>query len=217
MARITSSSLSTDGPLTTERDAITMALWTREVRWFHTGHLPEHVLVWFTSGADIGRERRVDRYDLAATAYEVGVKYRSDGTLDTKRCLGADHGVELAPGLVGTVEDWIKLSAPARPGEGPALVAVSKELLTRRYRLTGSTAGCEVELARILIGDDAWWSLCFETFGDGSRRGDALAHGVEAFLAETPMPSGLEFDVAASSSYPKFLTDAIRPRSRIEA
>jgi hypothetical protein len=186
---------------------------TREVRWFFEGEVPGLVSRWFESSAPVlERERRVDTYDVDASRRRIGIKVRGEKLFDSKLLLSVSPGVLLAPGVVGHVEDWLKITEPAH-GEtkhlGAQRVQVSKTITTRRYSLTGRSGdlpiGCDVELARVSMGGLRAWSICFETFGLPEVRQEALEAGVEGLLGESPLPPGLVLRGSESFSYPEWI------------
>lgn len=198
---------------------------SREVRWFRPGPLPHLVLEWFSgSKATLEREHRVDWYDPDSAGRGVGAKWRGSVVFDVKVLLSHRDGVELAPGLSGRVEDWLKVSDPAPPAQEIALngrVAVDKTLLTRYYRLSTNPdlngqhqpAGCSVELASIAAIGVQFWSLCLETFGAPELRAEAFRSGIEGLLADTPLPGGLQFTPELSHGYPMWIRTVAPPAS----
>lgn len=189
-------------------------LVTREVRWFFEGDVPDHVSAWFESPTHpVEREHRVDTYDFGAARRRVGIKVRDIELFDSKLLLSVAPDVVLAPGLVGHVEDWMKITEPANAetrhlsGER---VHVSKEIVARRYTLNRGAArdlvGCDVELARVVVGHMRAWTVCFETFGVPELRQEGLQAGVDGLLEQSPLPPGLEFAPARSFSYPEWIS-----------
>jgi hypothetical protein len=181
---------------------------TREVRWFRSGSVPHEVEAWFVESQQVTTEHRLDLYDLAAARRNVGRKQRNHGAVDSKHRLMVELEVTLAPGLVGDVEDWLKVTHP--PPYPCNLITeerieVSKYIRSRRYPTVQGEAGCEIELASLTLEDGEAWSLCFETFGHPDLRQDALRLGVKAFLADSPLPGGLVFEPGESSGYPGWL------------
>lgn len=194
--------------MTRQRPTTIGVLVTREVRWFSTGPLPADVLAWFVSAPGVSTDHRIDHYDLTAARDGIGRKHRNGTLLDVKSPLDEASPAVLAPGMTGLLEDWIKVSRPIDDVAESTLsepVAVDKRLHTRRFDLIGLPGGCEVELAEIHSGSLAAWSLCFETFGNPEHRERALHRGIEGFLSETPLPTGLAFDRDDSRSYPVWL------------
>lgn len=182
---------------------------TREARWFRAGPLPTSLEEWFTNGGALGRrERRVDYYDRVSAGFGVGLKQRNDHSLDAKFLLAYEDAVPLAPGITGRIEDWIKLSQPIAASVNPngTYVEVKKDILTRLYTLGDDpSVGCEVELTGVEAGGRGAWTLCFETFGSSDLRQEALRAGVEAMLAETPLPASFELTAESSWGYPRWI------------
>ncbi|MEN8234392.1 MAG: hypothetical protein ABFR89_05660 [Actinomycetota bacterium] len=197
-------------------DPTPVILLTREVRWFRRGSIPSEVVDWFTASGTIGtHEQRLDRYDSTATHDGVGSKQRYTQSYDEKRRLAFEPDVDLAPGLVGCVEAWLKTSTPInRSAEPPPTydLPVHKDIITRRYLVESSSTdhagatGCEAELTAVTVGDRQAWTLCFETFGPSHQAADALRAGIEGLLADTPLPDGLAFAGHESCGYPVWLT-----------
>lgn len=190
----------------------------REVRWFRAGPTPEAVLNWFTSAtAKVEREQRTDWYDADFTHDGVGVKRRGASTIETKVRVTATSGVDLAPGMTGNVEDWIKTSAPdsdSADDRGHHHLAVSKDIVSRRSAGPGgafSGAGCEAELVGLTVGGHIAWSLCFETFGRPEDRFAAFDAGIRRFLADTPLPDGVAFAADESRGYPAWIGGLDQP------
>lgn len=188
-------------------------LLTREARWFFVGLLPAGVVSWFEGNrSDVVRERRVDIYDVAAAHQGLGVKLRSSRIHDSKRLISVEKDVELMPGLLGHVEDWIKVSRPADNDVHASWeigLEVVKDIRTRRYVLVdasdGQVGGCDIELVSVSAAGKSAWSVCFETFGAPNLREEALAAGVMGFSADTPLPSDIRFEPAQSWSYPEWI------------
>lgn len=182
---------------------------TREVRWFFGGGLPRSHLDWFTSVPHT-REQRVDVYDLASARNGVGRKRRDNSTMDVKFRVDVLENVQILPGVLAHVEDWMKISRPLSNAPLQHLadpLPVRKALATRRYLLSHQAgSGCEAELSEVEIDGAMAWSLCFETFGEPTERGAALQSGLEQFSAETPLPRDLRLGTDASLSYPDWIS-----------
>jgi hypothetical protein len=185
---------------------------TREVRWFVPGQVPHGVLEWFAaSTADITLEYRTDWYDAEFALDGVGMKRRGTATIDAKFPILAIDDVDLAPGMVGRVEDWMKTSTPIAASTRKRdrhHLRIEKDLVARRYVdiVPGAPdAGCEAELARIAVAGEPAWTLCFETFGTPELRFAAFDAGIRAFVADTPVPEWLQLSAAASCGYPAWI------------
>ena len=188
-------------------------LVTREVRWFISGPVPSDVLSWFTDGAtNIERERRVDWYDVGFARDGVGVKRRNSEMIEAKFLISRTAIDDLAPGMAGDVEDWLKVITPRDREAGTPAVrrfAVDKDIINRRYAASAphsADAGCEIELAAVTAGDDHAWTLCLETYGDPELRGVAFEAGLDALQTDTPMPDDLSFTAESSFGYPVWVS-----------
>ena len=163
-----------------------------EVRWFGRGEIPDAIESWFAGltsaspdGPDPETETRTDRY-LAPTSDALGVKLR-EGQVEAKR-----RDAVLAPlaavvdGLAESVgeaevELWTKWSFPLAEAVdeiGDAWVAVAK---ARRQRHADE---CALELSRLEVEGEAWWSVCLEASGPDPNA--ALAGAARRWLATAP-------------------------------
>lgn len=193
------------------------AIVTREVRWFHPGPTPTPVLEWFTAAATaIDVEDRTDWYDADFAHDGVGMKRRGTTTIDAKFRVMESGAVDLATGMTGRVEDWLKTSTPIAESSDDRAhhhLKVEKSIATRRYpspRAAAQGAGCEAELVAITVGDDVAWSLCFETFGRPEDRFEAFDSGIRSFVADTPLPDDLAFEADDSRGYPAWISRLVR-------
>jgi hypothetical protein len=199
---------------------------TMEVRWFGRAAVPADVERWFLD-AELPPERearRVDRYLVALPGDAVGVKVRQ-GRLEAK-VRAAEGGLARWHGrLAGRVEAWRKWSL--RLAEGDAALAaieagaadwlgVAKERRARHYAVTAErparptpvaarpAGGCTLELTRLEVGAQAWWTLGFEAFGaDGAGAGQldlVVAHVVARAAAPPP-----DLSATVSCGYPAWL------------
>ncbi len=191
-----------------QHDEHTLLLVTREIRWFHSGVLPETVATWFTTiDGEHHREQRTDYYDIDAAARGAGVKYRDATHVDSKFLLSRRRDLVLPPSLHGVVEDWVKISTPIAgeiPPASSAFLAVDKDIRTVTYALPDDDGGCEVELVAIRAGDLNAWSLCFETYGHPDLRGDAFRMGIERFPANTA-PADITVTSSENHGYPAWI------------
>ena len=180
---------------------------TAEVRWFSRGPTPPPVEAWFHQGAGgVDQEPgRVDRYLHLAHVEDLGIKLRQ-GRLEIKQRVGQQNLVRFHRRVAGLVEEWHKwsfaLSEPESALAQAAAVAgawipVQKERQLRRYRvtddgrviaLTASASphrGCELELSRVEVAGEAWWTLALEAFGEPSTlRADLLAVARHVFASD---------------------------------
>ncbi len=150
-----------------------------EVRWFGRGEIPDEVEAWFGKfGPEPDTEARTDRY-LTPTSDALGVKLR-EGQVEAKRRERA-----LGPLAVGDAraqaEMWVKWSfelAEAVEGLGDEWVSVAK---ARRQRHADDGA---LELSRLEIDGEVWWSVCLEASGPSPE--STLADAARRWLATAP-------------------------------
>ncbi|MGB3544970.1 hypothetical protein [Rubrivirga sp.] len=183
---------------------------TAEVRWFMPGAIPPAVRDWFDAlgpGSSPGQapeaETRTDLY-LAPTSDALGVKLR-DGRVEAKRRTGTLGLLDLEGGPV-EVEAWAKWSfetptalesRQASEANEAGWIPVEK---TRRQR---HADGCALELSRIVLEGEDWWSVCLEATGaDDAERRSALEAGARRWLAIEDAPSLASSDAAG---YPAWL------------
>jgi hypothetical protein len=165
-----------------------------EVRWFFDGDIPQTVGEWFkASKLRAAAEKRTDTYLIYPIATSCGVKFRQEVT--------------------GDAAIWLD---------------VKKKRVTRKYSVDGASIkevdassrdgvgdnGCNVELTTVKIDKDTYWSLAFDSFGEGEVDNlvDNLVRTVGIVLSESECPlanpsESLEISLCdeKSHSYPSFL------------
>ena len=199
---------------------------TMEVRWFGRAAVPADVERWFLD-AELPPERearRVDHYLVALPGDALGVKVRQ-GRLEPKVRAAEAGLVRWHDRLAGRVEAWRKWSL--RLAEGDAALAaieagaadwlgVAKERRARHYAVTAEQParptpmaarpgrGCTLELTRLEVRGQRWWTLAFEAFGaDVAGAGDldlVVAHVVDRAAAPPP-----DLSATVSCGYPAWL------------
>ena len=208
-----------------------------EVRWFFDGDIPQTVGEWFkASKLRAAAEKRTDTYLIYPIATSCGVKFR-ENKFEIK-VLAQDIGVKkLAPNVVGVVEIWEKWSTKGKAigqfrqevtGDAAIWLDVKKKRVTRKYSVDGASIkevdassrdgvgdnGCNVELTTVKIDKDTYWSLAFDSFGEGEVDNlvDNLVRTVGIVLSESECPlanpsESLEISLCdeKSHSYPSFL------------
>jgi hypothetical protein len=197
-----------------------------ELRWFFRQHLPEEVKDWFC-GSKLCKEEalRTDRYLVFSGSNEVGVKVRDGHKFEIKARTRMPEPFSLATGAsVGRQDAWVKwsLADDEVAGRLAALeasteewVQVAKKRWLREFRIddTGqleetdanamAESGCRAELTEVNIRGSHWWTLAFESFGEGSRTAD-LEQVAHHFLKM--LPKGLALTERDSMSYPEWLS-----------
>lgn len=198
-------------------------LTTAEVRWFYRGPLPAAVRAWFEArGSRMAYQApRRDRY-LVLPGDSLNIKLR-EGRIEIKLRQRQGEFLRLYPQVTGVLEHWQKWSlsladaAAAPPGISASdsfWLAVDKHRGLARYRVAGNEApvpvapdvypvqGCEVELVEVYASGQAWWSMCFEAFGQGRALPEALLATARQFLGGAEPP---HMDAGDSYSYPRWL------------
>jgi hypothetical protein len=197
-----------------------------EVRWFYKGQVPGQVWAWFAEGEHLPSEQvpRVDYYLHIEETDSLGLKLR-EGRVEIKQRHCQYGVVRVRERVAGMMEHWRKWSLPlAEAGAdwatilkpAPSWIGVEKGRWLRKYQMVadGRVAaipadevlgqGCGVELTRLRVAGDAWWSLGFEAFGDESSLREDLVYVMDHFFARGSVP--LSFEARNSYGYPRWLT-----------
>jgi len=195
-----------------------LVLDTTELRWFVPGSLPAEVGVWFAGSTGV-LEERIDTYHLDGRE-DIGVKRRFKQTVELKVRQSLDGRIEFDDGLSGSLEVWRRWS-PAEHlvehGVDERWVDVHKSVMKRRFLLDGTEVpfspvveatgtGCDVEVARVTVDDDHWWTFAFAAFGPPETRREALLASWQALVAAAPCPEPFEPRTARAMGYPEWLT-----------
>jgi hypothetical protein len=166
----------------------------------------------------------VDYYLRIQDGDSLGVKLR-EGSLEVKQRYGRQETLRFGTRTVGYLEHWRKWHFQvANPNEILAELGVSSDTWVgvrkaRRQRMyqvvdTGKfravnievqlMQGCSWEVAALQIEGtgDAWWSLCFEAFGEQAERREILIAVIEYALSLDKAPN---LNLNASYGYPKWL------------
>lgn len=190
-----------------------------EIRWFWRDAPPAGLEDWFRDAHTHGcptsdEETRTDVYLRDPGQTELGVKRRGGASGTEVKALVSviRDGVD-APPFVGPVETWTKISTRAL--EFPSSVTMRKVRWTRTFDTRGAvpvevppgrgearpSAGCNVELTRVTVGGDVWWTLGFEAFGP-LRTVEESLRATAALLAARHPPS---LGDGLRASYPAWL------------
>ena len=196
-----------------------------ELRWFFRQHLPDEVKGWFC-GSHLCKEetKHTDQYLVFPGGTHTSVKVRSGARLEIKTRTKLPEPFSLATGAsVGKQDAWAKWShedgevagrLAALGGSTEDWVPVAKKRWLRKFRVdaTGQVEeieadalvdrGCLVELADVSIRGSYWWTLAFESFGEGKRSAD-LEQVARHFLKM--LPQGLALTERDSMAYPEWL------------
>ena len=146
-----------------------------------------------------------------------------EGRLEIKLRRQKGEFLRLHPQVTGILERWQKWSFPlqeaaaALPGIAvgdSGWLAVEKHRGVTRYRVAGDeppvavapdvypVQGCEVEMVELYAGGRAWWSLCFEAFGQERALPQGLLATARQFLGGAEPP---HLEAGSSYGYPRWL------------
>jgi hypothetical protein len=196
-----------------------------EVRWFYHSDLPHGVQDWFC-GSKLCKEEeaRSDRYLVLSGSNEVGIKLRGGRKFQIKGRTRSPEPFSLETSAsVGRQDAWIKWSlkdseAVARlaavGSDSSEWVLVDKKRWIRKFHLDAAGSveevdagtklehGCQAELAEVTVRESHWWTLAFESFGEGDRT-TILEQVARHFLKV--LPHGLALTERDSMAYPEWL------------
>lgn len=207
-------------------------LLTAELRWFNRGTLPSETSHWFQQDC-LGNnltppEEREDLYLYVPGCNYMNVKLRQ-GRLEIKWRKTELGVVRFENRVEGKAETWGKwlCEDPTSESFQPAAVrgeeiwvSVQKVRTQRRYQILPDKSitlpltesinqGCNVELTKLTINGDAWWSLACEAFGEDERLMDHLQIVANWVFKTYHGPKLLAED---SFAYPSWLSDVAHPK-----
>jgi hypothetical protein len=199
-----------------------------EMRWFLPGPLPPTVLSWFALGGLVYQEaRREHRYLLLPGCDTAGIKLR-ESQLEIKVLRSPRRAIELARGINGLTEQWIKWSLDSehiqtikedvlRSGRW---TIIRKQRYLRKLSWESGTPvevpavekpfplhGCLIELSEITTDwpPTAKFSLGFEAFGPGADIEKILRNTARGFFQSRGRIPGVRLTKRTSFSYPGLL------------
>ncbi len=178
------------------------------MRWFFDGPVPPEVERWFCRSSLLSKAPpREDRYVLFPSSLGLNVKLR-EGRLEIKTLTANLGRRTFTPQAAGKLQIWEK-----RIGDRAAVAAfeklesaaphlwigVSKERMLRKFVPKGKpleevSAGtlplngsCVVELTRLAVKGEVYWTACLETSGDPG--GETLINAAAVIFADE-IPAG---------------------------
>jgi hypothetical protein len=199
-----------------------------ELRWFWPRRAPARLERWFRAAtrdhcAAGGGETRTDQYLLAADQTEVGIKARGNRAgVEIKGLVAVVAEGVAAPPFTAPIELWTKWAVAELPlGR---TIAVEKQRWVRKFDTTHGAPrevpldaaeqprdgqwpglGCHVELTRLVVEGETWWTLGFEAFG----RLDTVVVDLRAVAAVMAARRPPALGTPSLLSYPAWL--ATRP------
>ncbi|SDK23683.1 hypothetical protein SAMN05421823_102213 [Catalinimonas alkaloidigena] len=207
--------------------------FSTEVRWFFAGAVPADVYRWFAHGSPSAPATRTDGYLMMPSA-AVGIKRRTAGKnalFEVKAQRGGDEPVQLASGVTGVLNHWVKWSqqdAPTQqwldhlPTTDLPWLNVTKTRQLRQFSVThkrvtevdpeaSQDEGVQLELTALAVGHETAWTLGFEAFGTPLLLPSRLFHVAGHLFGASPFPQHLATPL--SCAYPTWLAsfDSKRP------
>lgn len=188
-----------------------------EIRWFWRNNPPAGFETWFRREDAHGcpssdEEARTDVYFRDAEQTELGIKRRgASAGVEIKSLVSTVYdGVAAAP-FKGPVEIWTKVKT--KPLDFAASVALWKTRWLRTFDTSstaptevppgrpGPSVGCNLELTRVTVDGDTWWTIGFEAFGPLATVHESLRATANVLAARRPpvLTDGLY------ASYPAWL------------
>jgi hypothetical protein len=183
-----------------------------------------------------GFDSREDVYCVLSQSGDLGLKWRSDekgASLDIKGRTAELGSIQFGPNAVGRVERWVKwqyknAAVPAAIRDafdvithGPDLVRIRKNRILRKVRLDAFgkdeevmtsafiDRGLNIELTKLLVEGDAYWTLGFEAFPHDDDQHGAFQRNACLFLSAY---SGPNLDGERSKSYAEWLIERATKR-----
>lgn len=164
-------------------------LISNELRWFYPGSIPEDIELWFKKNCLLDSsqppEEREDLYLYSPSDF-LGIKLRQ-GRLEVKWRKSELGIIRFGDSVEGKAEKWGKWLCedsakesfqPTTVANTPSWVSVQKVRYSQLYQIVpefppqavsaneGIDNACSVELTRLLIRENRWWSLAFEASGE---------------------------------------------------
>lgn len=197
---------------------------TTEIRWFYKGTMPEEVVHWYHAHAGTPEKKtpRKDQYLYITGYHTLGIKIR-EGNIEIKAQTNASRLITVTENMYGYAANWRKWSFLLGEENPPidrlmapssSWTEVYKQRSLMRYQITTDKivkpisslqpclTGCDVELTGISIGQDSWWSLCFEAFGPERENNHNLDIMLNEFFHSKPP---FAFKSQDSFSYPELI------------
>lgn len=201
-----------------------------ELRWFWKDSLPEGLFDWFCDASgDLcaagGGGERKDFYLRDPKQPELGIKRRGGEPGVEIKSLFAEWELPAKHVFAAPIQLWVKQVSSAFVLPDDATIRASKVRRLRKFDLTsgapieiplgrdemprdGSQSlperGCNVELTKVVVEGQTWWTLGFESF-QSSRDLNTIEsdawRAAEVMASRNPPPLGTPL----RASYPEWL------------
>jgi len=186
-----------------------------EIRWFWPREAPAGLQEWFTSASAHrcpagGGQPRVDAYLRDPAQRELGIKLREGKGVEVKGLITVLWTTLSADPFVGPIEIWAKWNSKALSLNETMTLKTTKTRWLRKFDTAGADAreipldakeqpaagaslpalGCNVELTRVEVDAETWWTLSFEAFGKPTTVENDLRASAAALAARRPPSLG---------------------------
>jgi len=218
-----------------------------EIRWFWRNSPPPNLEEWFCASSEHtcsagGGGERVDEYMADCGQTELGLKRRGGkGGIEVKGLVAADWDALNVSPFLGPIELWSKwtcegleLNSTTPIKKVRWLRKFSTESLSPEEIPLGESempldknralprTGCNVELTRIITGQEVWWTLGFESFGQIQTVSNDLRAVAATLEARKPPELGPAGELSSPiwrgqngagliASYPVWLREVLWP------
>lgn len=183
-------------------------LTTAELRWFARGTLPEDIAHWFQQDClgeqQPSAEEREDVYLYLPSCNYLGIKLRQE-RLEIKWRKAELGMLRFRDRVEGKAEKWVKWTCEDPTDEmfkPAAVVEKGPWVSVKKVRSQHQYENCAVELTKLNVRGNDWWSLAFEAVGDDINLMDNLQTVASSVFKSYRNPK-LEFE--DSYAYPSWL------------
>jgi len=198
-----------------------MVFQSAEIRWFFKGNIPEKISLWFADldGIFEKQETRTDQYLLLKNTNSLGIKIR-EGKFEIKERHTRARKTLTTGNIEGDVEVWTKWSFDSDVGEQSLARSIKGEFIpvekTRElqkyiFDSKGNISrgfdnyrsnGCNLELTKVILNNQLWWTLGLETYGKPEKQEKNL-NTAFYFIFQSEFPGILT--TLRSFGYPQWL------------
>lgn len=186
-------------------------LTSLEIRWFYPGKLPVATSNWFEQDALGGKmqspEAREDIYLYSPGCEHLGIKLRQ-GRLEIK-WRNAQLGVGCWKGVEGKLEKWSKWCEDSTGESFGAEVLAGSWISVKKVRSQRLYDDCAIELTRLNIKGNDWWTIGFETFGTEASKMDQL----QSLANQVFQTYSGQLTNQHSYAYPQWLSKVVQSRA----
>lgn len=202
-----------------------------EFRWFWKDELPAGLYEWFCEGqgsvcaAGGGRKAREDLYLRDPKQPQLGIKRRGEQPGVEIKSLFATWEIPTESVFAAPIQLWGNQNSTALDLPEGTTIRTSKTRRLRKFAMTDAAPteiplgpdesprdkslappgrGCDVELTKVVVEGQTWWTLGFESFqasGDLNTIEHDVRRTAEEMASRNPPPLGSPL----VASYPEWL------------